>query len=376
MRANVAMLTVRTQSARLLLLLACGAVLAATFLFTIGNDALSGRNAFQFFADSRTYMRIYAGDEFLANDALLSVSDNYVGPLLVLRALHGNIYLVMAFNITLFWLSVVGVTHVLRLDALRVGVVLLLSPLTVSSLLSVNKEIFVLPFMALAIAGYVRRSVVLFIAAFAASLLIRWQVTAFFLILLGVSLPWRMLRHRALIVVALLGASSVAYLLLSEVFAAVIAVVERSVLDDFDQGSGLFTVLNGLQQRGAYFLVFPLKAAHLLFALGLRLDHIMRPTNVYNDIFVGLHCSVTLVVFVAMLRRGLVTLRSDLMYAAILFLVVFCLSPIYAPRYLYPVYVVWVLMLSGAPLQLSNLWNRVALIDTIHAPTALPAPAR
>ena len=366
------MLKVRVQSARLLLLMACLSVMAAAFLLVIGHDALSDRNAFQFFADSRTYMRIYAGDEYLANDSLLSVSDNYLGPLLLLRILSGNIYLVMLFNVTLFWLSVVSITQVLRLDPLRVGAFLLLSPLTVSSLLSVNKEIFVLPFMALAIAGYVRHSLPTLLLALAASLLVRWQLTAFFVVLLCASLPWRMLRNRALIILALLGVCSVAYLFFSQVFAAVIAVVERSVLLDFDQGSGLFTVLNALQQRGAYFLVFPLKAAHLLFALGLRLDHILHPTNIYNDVFVGLHCTVTLGTFAVVVRRGLLTLRSDLMFAAVIFLVVFCLSPIYAPRYLYPVFVTWVLLLCGAPSQLSGSMRRaVAGIVTPPPLTAL-----
>jgi hypothetical protein len=348
------MLKVRVRSLQLLLLLVSVAALAGLFLFLVGGDALADRNTFQFFADSKTYMRIYAGDAYLANDTLLSVSDNYVGPLLVLQAMRGNIYFVMFFNIFVFWISVAVMTAELRMDALKIGALLLLSPLTISSLLSVNKEIFVLPFLALAIAAYVRRSLPLLLLALCASVLVRWQLTAFFLVVIIASVPLRIMRHRKLILLVLLGASSVTYLVLSDVFADVIAVVERSVWEDFDQGSGFFTVLNSYQQRGFYFLVFPLKAAHLLFALGLRVDRIMNPTNIYNDLFVGLHCAVTLITFAVVAQRRLLTLRSDLMFAAAIFLIVFCLSPIYAPRYLYPVFVALILVLAGAPMRLTT----------------------
>lgn len=344
------MLKMRVRSAQLALLLSCVAALAGSFLLSVGSDALADRNAFQFFADSKTYMRIYTGEQYLANDALLSISDNYIGPLLLLRATHGNIYLVMLFNVFLFWISILVITAALRLDAVKAGALLLLSPLTISSLLSVNKEIFVLPFMALAILGYTRRSLPLLLIALGATVLVRWQLTAFFLVLLGASTPFgRQGRHRVLVLLLLLLSSSVAYLMLSNVFADVIAVVERSVWEDFDQGSGLFTVLNSYQQRGAYFLVFPLKAAHLLFALGLRFDRILTPTNIYNDLFVGIHCTVTLLMFAILSGRRLLTLRSDLVYASMIFLIVFCLSPIYAPRYLYPVFVAWAIVLCGAP---------------------------
>jgi hypothetical protein len=369
------MLKVRVRSAQFLLLMACAAAAAGFFLFFVGSDALADRNTFQFFADSKTYMRIYSGEQFLANDALLSISDNYIGPWLVLRLFRGNIYLVMLFNVAVFWASLVWIASELHLDPLKVGALLLLSPLTVSSLLAVNKEIFILPFMAFAIAAYTRRSFALLLVAAGATILIRWQVTAFFLIVIAASMPLRVMRHRGLIVLALLGIASIVYLLLSDLFGAVLAVVERSVAEEFDQGSGLFTVLNGYQQRGQYFLVFPLKAAHLLFALGLRFDRMMNPSNIYNDLFVGLHCTATLATFLLLLKKRLLRLDSDLMFAACIFLIVFCLSPIYAPRYLYPVFIAGVLVLSGAPARLSSARydNIVESSRAVYAPDAARA---
>jgi hypothetical protein len=107
--------------------------------------------------------------------------------------------------------------------------------------------------------------------------------------------------------------------------------------------------LLALQDDGLYFLVFPVKALHLLFALGLRFDRLFTPTSIYNDVFIVLHCSVSLFVWLAVLRRHAFKLSNDLVFASLVFLIVFCLSPIYAPRYLFPVFVVWVLVLAGAP---------------------------
>ena len=127
-----------------------------------------------------------------------------------------------------------------------------------------------------------------------------------------------------------------------------ITLVDKAVLEDSDPGNGSFTALLTYQGQGLYFLVFPVKALHLLFAMGLRLDRLLNPRSVYNDIFVVLHCAATLVVFLTMIRRKMFTLRSDLIFLSCVFLAVFCLTPVYAPRYLYPVYVVWVFVVVGA----------------------------
>lgn len=333
---------------QLIAIMALFALCGALFLYLVGRDALAERNTFQFFADSNTYHRIYSGEQWLANDALLSVSDNYLGPLLVLRALGGNEYLVMLLNVTLFYYSVVRIAALLSLDPVRVALLLLVSPLTISSLLSVNKEIFVLPFVACALAAYVRRSPAMLLVALGVSVLIRWQMSAFFLALVGIELVPPLRRRRLLALTLLLLALSAVYLQLHELFAPVLDVVARSILDDPDQGSGTFARLLDWQDRGFYWVVFPLKAMHLLFAKGLRVTQAFNPTGVYNDVFVGLHSTATIVVFLRLLRGRRFTLRSDLVFASVVFLAVFCISPVYAPRYLYPAYVAWVLVLAGA----------------------------
>lgn len=329
-------------------LMALFAASAAVFLATIGQDALAERHPFQFFADSNTYHQIYAGDMVSFDGALVGVAANYVGPLLVLEALRGNVYLVMLLNTLVFAWSVQRIARLLGIEPMKLALLLMVSPLTVSSLLSVNKEIFAFPFIALALTGYMRRSVSAVILAFAASILVRWQLTGFYVLMLLLSGPARIFSRRTVLIGLLLGASAF-YSLTQSYLEPVVAFVEVSIENYEEAGSGLFEAVLEYQKQGWYFLAFPVKAAHLLFGMGLKVDKMLSPVNIYNDLFVALHCAVTLGVFVMIVRRRRLYLRSDLVFASAVFLAVFCLTPVFAPRYLHPVFVLWVLVLAGAP---------------------------
>ena len=324
------------------------AMAGALFLYLVGQYALFDEHAFQFFADSSTYHQIYAGDSISFDGTLIGVASNYLGPMLVLELLQGNIYLVMLLNTGIFLASVLQLARLLRLDPLKLAALLLLSPLTISSLLSVNKEIFTLPFIALALTGYMRRSILATVLALGVSMLVRWQLTGFYLLMLLVSGTARFVR-RGTLLMALLLSASVFYVSTESLLAPVTTYAEHSIEIYEEAGSGLFEIALDLQKQGLYFLVFPVKAAHLLFGMGLKLDNLLNPVSIYNDIFVTLHCSVTLLIFLLLLKRRLFNLRADLVFMSVMFLVVFCLSPVFAPRYLYAVYVIWVLVLIGAP---------------------------
>lgn len=348
MTAPAPMFMVRVQSVLLFFAIGFFLIGGSVFLAWIGHEAFAGRNPFQFFADSGTYLSMYNEPSLYFDRPLVGISANFAGPMAVLALVRGNIYLVMCVNAVLFLVSLLWITKHLSLEPLKAGAMLALNPMTISSLLSVNKEIFTYPFLALALAAYSRRSLLLAAAAFIVALLVRWQMAVFWVAIVGVVVIAPLLRRRAVVIVLMLAGSSLAYLVLARLFAPVIAAAELSLAEDWDQGSGLFGRLLALQDQGLYFLVFPLKALHLLFALGVRFDRLLAPVSIYNDVFVVLHCTSALVVWLLLLRSGRFRLRSDLVYATIIFLIIFCLSPIYAPRYLYPVFVAWVLVLAGA----------------------------
>lgn len=324
---------------------------AALFLLLIGEDALRSNHPFQFFADSITYIATYEGNLETSEGKLVGVDSNYLGPLTLLRLLGGNNYLVMFVNVFMFTHSVIHVCKLLNLNSLRVGTLLLLSPITISSLLAVNKEIFIFPFIAFALDGYMRRRVVSVLIALGFSILVRWQLMGFSIMIFGIS-RIRVVKSRMLVLLVVLFGISAVYLAISEIITPILAYVENSI-DTYDEGgSGLFEAVLDYQNKGLYFLVFPVKALHLLFGMGLKINKIFFPSAIYNDFFVGGHCLVALVVFIKLLRKKLLSLDSDLVFLSLLFLVVFCITPVFAPRYLFLVFVLWVFVLEGAPVNL------------------------
>lgn len=323
-------------------------VLAMIFLAFIGAAALTDQGVFQFYADSITYHAIYSGDVDIAGGSLIGVASNYVGPMLVLKIAGGNVYNVLLLNVLIFSVSMVGVARTLRLDILRVTILLMLSPLTISSLLSVNKEIFIFPFLALALGAHYKRSAMHAVLALGVAILFRWQLMLFYVVLLAMDTLPRSSKRRGWLVLFLLIGISAIYSASQELLEPVLSVAETSIAD-YEGGSGLFEMTLNYQKTGWYFLVFPIRAFHLLFGMGLRIDSILSPQDIYNDLFVSIHCLVSIFLFAMLLMRRRISLNNDLVFSGVVFLIIFCITPIFAPRYLYPIYVLMVLVLVGVP---------------------------
>ena len=339
----------RSHSALTIALFVVLTMLGALFLFAIGIDALEGRADFPFYADSTTYHEAARGDlagiDSLAD--MLGVTGNYLGPLLVLRLTGENYYLVMLANAAMMFGSIASIARTLKLSSLLLTALLFLNPLTVSSLLSVNKEVLSLMFVALLLRAFTTRSWLLLALAALLSVLVRWQLTLVLLLLIGLVAPSASRRpgRRLLVVLGLLAALSAMYVALLPVFAPIRASFDLSVSEY--EGSGLYEWLVGWQDVGAYWAIFPMKAAHLLFGLGLRFDRLIAPVDLYNDVVQLLHSTTTLLMFIAIWRARRLRLDNDLVYISVIYIAVFALSPIYSPRYFYPVYVLWAIALAA-----------------------------
>jgi hypothetical protein len=322
------------------------ALFGAVFLAAVGIDALEGRNEWQFYADSSTYHELARGSLVGVEEAgdLVTVAANFIGPLAILRLAGENYYAVLAINAVLMLLAITSIAKTLQFDPLRYGALLFVNPLTVSSLLSVNKEVLSLVVVALLLRALAKRSVLLLACAAAASLLVRWQLMlALFVIAAMIALAPPE-GHRRSLLIALLIILSVVYVALLPVFEPIRATFELSASEY--EGSGAYEWLVGMQESGAYWLVFPLKAAHLLFGLGLRFDRLVTPSNTYNDVWQLLHSTTMLVMFVALWRGGRIRLDNDIIFISVVYIAIFALSPIYSPRYFYVVYLLWTAALA------------------------------
>jgi hypothetical protein len=351
---------IRHRTHRMLALAALFVVslLGLVFLAIAGIDALEGRSELQFFADSPTYHEAARGDLLHIDNLadMVGVAGNFLGPWLLIRLVGDSYYLILVLNAVLMGWSIASLSRSLQLDAVRLLGWLFLNPITLSSLLAVNKEVISLAVIALLVRALVHCSPFTLLLALVVSVLVRWQLTAVLVVASVMLAPVYPRTWRWGALALLLGLLSVAYVLLSPVLEPILVIFELAAADY--EGSGFYEQLVGLQGSGWYWLVFPLKAAHLLFGMGLRFDRLLAPANLYNDIWQLLHSTSLLVMFLVLWRGRLLRLRNDLIYASMVYLAVFAITPIYTPRYFYPVYVLWALVACMPAGRDALFWTR------------------
>lgn len=321
------------------------AALAVMFYFVAGRDALDGVIDFQFYADSLTYEKAYLESSFSSVSDMVSVGNNYLGPLLLLEAVGGSRILVLFVNILiLFWsIRLIG-----KGDDARLGTMvflLFLSPITFFSLISINKEIISMLAMAFMVAWVRRRRLGYVVLCLLCSFFVRWQFTVFVLLVFISFSPLNFLRYRRGWYLAILLVSlSVVYKLMLGYFSGITDIAEMGGMQN--EGTGLYTQFIRLQNEGLYFLIFVPKALHAMYGLIFKADHLLSPVDFYNDFVVTLHCIAAFLVFCLVILRGKLRLSDDLVFISVMYCAVFVLSPIYAPRYFYPVFFLLCLVLS------------------------------
>lgn len=310
---------------------------AVLFYALWGRHMLSGEINFKFFADSLTYEKLYWEADFDSFSEMISWDSNYFGPLIILEALGGDRFLVVCLNISLLFSSLWLARGGNDCNWLLFVFLLFLSPITFSSLLSINKEIISLLTVSLLVAWLLRRGGTYLILAFVTSFFVRWQLALFVFVAFTAFSSLNPLRHkRLLFVVVLLLGISVAYLFVGDQFVGVNSNADRGAA--IDDGSGAYVLLNEAQRNGLYFLVFIPKALHAMYGLIFRVGNIFDFNDIYNNLIVTIHCVVAFCLFLIIFFRRRLSLRDDLVFLALIYCAIFVLTPIYSPRYFYPVF--------------------------------------
>lgn len=341
------------------LLLIFFSILAVVFYIYIGRYALDGEINFQFYADSLSYERIYREASLNSLSDLITFNANFLGPLLILDLFDNSREWVLFFNICVLFFILYLVRGAVDVSAVLFLALLFLSPFTFFSLLSVNKEILSILCLALIVVWTVRRGFIYLLCALLCSIMVRWQLSLFVLaVFISFSALNPLKRRRLLYVCLVLLVISFVYPLVSGFFERVNEIADDGSLSG--GGSGLYSLFNDIQQRGGYFLVFIPKALQAMYGMVFKLDDIFNPDAgpFYNRIVVALHCVAAFALFLVTVLRRRLRVSDDLVFISIIYCLIFVLSPIYAPRYFYPVY--FLLCLVNARDLSSN--SRVGLV--------------
>ncbi len=295
-------------------------------------------------ADSATYWAISGlrANRDVGDIPEITISANLFGPVLQALALRTE-FNVMLFNCILFGSCLWLMRIMPEFDRSTFLLLTMANPLFISSLTTLNKEIFALAsivyFVAYTRARHYR--LLLLLAALSLSLMARWQQTLILLLFLAYESrlsPFRKNRRIGLLV-TLMG------------FTVAYALIDRLVPSFFQallvqaQAGNTILILDKIQAKFGFPLVVIPKmimglTGHFITPWYFVRDYPGEPfTNWFDQIFTNLHCLLVTSLFAILLISGKLRLRHSATYLLWLYLMMIAISPMVQPRYEYAAYV-------------------------------------
>jgi hypothetical protein len=313
------------------------AAFASVFFFSYGLPSLNGEIPQQMYADTLTYetAALNWGEE----NELVAIDGNYLGPVTVLALFDHNRILVHAFNLILLVVSVAVALSRLEVNRTVFLLAFLSSPLLLFSTIGVNKEIFLVP-LSLFLAVYMREQRLRWLLlSLVFAVLARWQLMVFVVALYMVNLPFNPLRGRRFrLLIMLLAAITVAYpILASGLLEAVEAISIEGGMQESGSASGIYPLMQSIQRSYGYFLVVVPKALQLLFGYLTRFSLEGISEDFWNAFVIMSQSAHNLLLLVLCLVLRKRRLANDMFFLICMFSIIFATTPVFGPRYFFPV---------------------------------------
>jgi hypothetical protein len=303
------------------------------------DPSMQGRTDQHIAADSQAYLLFADSIRERRNDpvvlaALSSFPNTLWMPVLIALALKSTLIIVVA-NYVAFFVSIALLKKSFSFSTGTFVGFLLLNATTTISLLSVNKEMIDLLAISLFLFGYRNHRRVLIFFALLLALLNRFEVfvvMATFMLVQTRLNPWRR-RRKLTLMLLVIGLSVMLPIALRANLAA-----------RFEEASsgGLIAVLDSLEIHFLFGVAVVPKIAENFFGMLINpatwtaLSDFSDIANSYILLFNNL---ATLVVFFVLLKKHALSLRSDLVYLAMIGSVLMSVSLVIQPRYFYFVYI-------------------------------------
>ncbi len=320
-------------------------VISFFFFLWVALPVLKEELDFQFYADSKTYEKIALND---SESNLVQVGLNALGPVSILKLLGPQSYfLIYLFNISLFIASLYYISRNPALNKKLFFLLVMASPISFTSLFSVNKEIISLLCLALLIFFKDKLNIWKIGLLLIISYLIRWQFTLFILVFLLIDSPVNCFREkrRFSFLLMLISISVILYYTQDTIFKGLFDIFNRTA-DDYTAGRGTYKILMDIQQQYGYFIAFIPKTLHLLVGMSSRYKFIFDFTDVYNNFILYWQGPLNALLLFWAFNKKMFNFDNDIFYMLLIYCVIFAITPIYAIRYFYPVYILLAYLVS------------------------------
>lgn len=254
--------------------------------------------------------------------------------------LFENYTLVFLFNVFILYYFYFTLSKYYELDKNTLLFFIVISPIFFSSLIGINKEIIAVLSITLFFRYEKTGSIWLLLLSLLFSICVRWQMTMFILILTFITSRLNLFRnyHKVSLICFLLMVSVFYYMNLSS-FESFNQIVEHGQ-DTSTEGSGLFFLLIQLQNSNpfGYVITWLPKVLFLMVGLLARFQKVFDFSDLYNNFITFWQCVLNLYVFI-LLWRHKIKISNIFVFSAIVYSIIFGLSPIFSPRYMFPIYV-------------------------------------
>lgn len=312
--------------------------------FYLGLPSLLGEIDIQLYSDSLLYEQ-YARN-LPDGLELISLKGNFLGPLFLLDLLDFNYLYIYLFNSILMIISVSLLVKNYNVNSFLLVLFIFINPLVFCSLWSVNKEILLFFDFTLFLV-YVKNKKKLFLfLAIIVSPMIRWQITIFLLIIMILLIIDTKIKYRKTIFFFSLISLSIIYPQISFVFEDVVN--HALAGQDKDSGKGIYPMLNNLQNNlGGYIFAFVPKTLQLLYGQLFRITNITDFSAFWNNVVLMLNTVATSILSIYIIYKKRISIKNDiLVYIALFYVLIFTLTPIYNTRYMFPIYIILVIVAS------------------------------
>lgn len=211
-------------------------------------------------------------------------------------------------------------------------------------MLSVNKEVISILAIACLLVSVKKMEKKYYFMASLISIFVRWQLFAF--VVAFFIFKAFLKKNKKLSLILLIVIASFMYVQLS-IFDLNAIDSGKTNTESWD-GSGLWGLFLQLQDAGLYFLIFPLKIVHSNFGILYYFSYIFNiPNNqFYNYFIINLSCLYLLILTFYNFIKKQYFINIELLYIVLFYCIFFGVTPIYAPRYFFPVHILLALIAS------------------------------
>ncbi len=284
---------------------------------------------------------------------ILIVNPNMLGPILIIKALDSNPFLILLLNLSILFLIMKVTFANSAIDPLKFTLLLLLNPLLLPSVLTVNKEIISLASIALLLAYLNNRKVMYLLFAILIAFFARWQLILL-IMLVAVLLNLRRIKlmsipNRGIVLLSLF----VLNMLIPVFLSNIVNIYDANTKETQEAAlGGVMNKLNNMQNSFLFFLAVIPKILFNLF--GNLLKPISLITNfskydfkdLYNNVFLLGHQYMNFILLIYVFMKKKISISQDEVLVFLMYCILYSMGPLIQYRYFFPLYIIICYLLS------------------------------